>query len=130
MCSIQSRAPQVKKKKKVFWHNLPFETTQGHKDKCYMAIRFVCFKCIYFGLEHGNDFLWGDYQRRHTLHTSLFHRLYGCQVIHMENDQMTPLFIVKIPCLYAPLQTVITFHYNSAGQTPTFTNGDRRTGTL
>lgn len=65
----------------------------------YITFTFVCSKSIYFGLEHGNDFLWGDYQRRYTLRTSLFHRLYGCQVTRMENDQITPLFIVKIPSI-------------------------------
>lgn len=54
--------------------------------------------------------------------------LYDCQVTQMENDQMAPLFIVKVPCPYAQLQTVITFHYNSVGQTPTFTNGGGRKG--
>lgn len=48
----------------------------------------------------------------------------------MRTNQTAPLFIVKVPRLNAPLQAVITFHYNSVGQTPTFTNGGGRTDSI
>lgn len=48
--------------------------------------------------------------------------------VSLRNTQLasyyiTPLYIVKVPCLYAQLQTVITFHYWRVDPTKSYRRG-------
>lgn len=45
------------------------------------------------------------------------------KVTQSESYHVTPPFIVRAPCLYAQLKTVITFHYCKVDHTPGFTSG-------
>ena len=56
-----------------------------------------------------------DYECINT-HISLFLAQCG-SLNHTElvSSWVTPLYVVKVPCLYAQLKTVITFHYCTDG---------------
>lgn len=44
------------------------------------------------------------------------------KVTQSESYHVTPPFIVRAPCLYAQLKTVITFHYCKVDRTPSSTS--------
>lgn len=129
--SVQRSASSVKS---TCLHSAHVGTTLGYNDTLIWYIHdkvktnYICLrsKCLFWTLtrERLTEGRLSSYT--HTTRTPHFSPIWLSSHTYGELSNDTIVYC-ESPRLYAPLQTVITFHYNSVGQTTTFTNGGKRT---
>lgn len=125
LLSVQSSASSVK-----CLHSVHVGTTLGYNDTFILYIldkaktNYICLQSKYLFWTLTRELFSEGRLSSYTYitHTPNFSPIWLSSHTYGKLSNYTIVYC-ESPRLYALLQTVITFHYNSVGQTTTFTNG-------